>query len=108
MPTLRKNKEEDEGIMDVSELLFDESNDPEKKLLRSLVWEELENALCELPNEQRAVFELNELQGISFAEISESTGIPVNTLLSRKRYAVQFLRRRLKELYDDFTDNDTE
>ena len=67
----------------------------------SAVWEELEHALLELPDEQRAVFELTELEGFPFKEISESTGIPVNTLISRKRYAVLFLRKRLYNLYED-------
>ncbi|MCC8089032.1 MAG: sigma-70 family RNA polymerase sigma factor [Rikenellaceae bacterium] len=105
MPVLRKNRDDEDSPRDISELLFDESTDPEKKLLRSLVWEELEAALCEMPEEQRVVFELNEMQGIPFHEISESTGIPVNTLLSRKRYAVQYLRKRLRDLYSDFADS---
>ena len=63
--------------------------------------EELENALLELPGEQRTVFELTELEGIPFKEIAESTGIPVNTLISRKRYAILFLRKRLYSLYED-------
>ncbi|MFR9547267.1 MAG: sigma factor-like helix-turn-helix DNA-binding protein [Rikenellaceae bacterium] len=53
-----------------------------------------------LPDEQRSVYELNELQGIPFAEISEATGVPINTLISRKRYAVQSLRRQLEYLLD--------
>jgi RNA polymerase sigma factor (sigma-70 family) len=65
------------------------------------VWIELENALAELPPEQREIFELTELDGIPVKEISETTEIPVNTLLSRKHYAVKHLRRRLSELYED-------
>jgi RNA polymerase sigma factor (sigma-70 family) len=65
------------------------------------VWVELEKALNELPNEQRKVFEMNELQGISFKEIAEQTGETVNTLLSRKRYAVLHLRERLQTLYNE-------
>ena len=61
--------------------------------MRSLVWEELDKALAELPDEQCVVFELNELQNFSFKEISESTGIPVNTLISRKRYAILYSTR---------------
>lgn len=67
-------------------------------------WEELETALSELPEEQRAVFEQNELEGKSFREISEETGENINTLLSRKRYAVLYLRERLRELYDEMTE----
>ena len=72
---------------------------PEMDFIRSLVWEELENALAELPDEQRTVFELTELEGFSFKEISEATDVPVNTLLSRKRYAVLHLRKWLNDLY---------
>ena len=79
----------------------DEDQSPEMDFIRSTVWEELENALLELPGEQRTVFELTELEGIPFKEIAESTGIPVNTLISRKRYAILFLRKRLYSLYED-------
>lgn len=67
-------------------------------------WGELETALSELPEEQRTVFEKNELEGKSFREISEETGENINTLLSRKRYAVLYLRERLRELYDEMTE----
>ncbi len=69
---------------------------------RSLVWTELADALEDLPDEQRDVFVMHELEGKSFKEIAELTGEPVNTLLSRKRYAVLYLREALQELYDDF------
>ena len=69
---------------------------------RSLLWTELANALEDLPDEQRDVFVMHELEGKSFKEIAEITGEPVNTLLSRKRYAVLYLRETLQELYDDF------
>jgi len=93
----------DEVLNDFSEILFGKqtSASPETEYLRSLVWVELENALSELPPEQREVFEKNELDGLSFKEISEETGVAVNTLLSRKRYAVLHLRKRLAELYEE-------
>lgn len=69
--------------------------------LRSLVWIELEKALSEFPPEQREIFEMNELNGIPVKKISGTTGVPVNTLLSRKHYAVLHLRKRLSALYDD-------
>ncbi|MBI5464881.1 MAG: RNA polymerase sigma factor, partial [Ignavibacteriales bacterium] len=69
---------------------------------RSLVWTELAEALDELPEEQKQVFILHELEGKSFKEIAEITGEPQNTLLSRKRYAVLYLREQLQELYDEF------
>lgn len=81
-------------------------DDPETVMLRAAVWTTLEEALAELPPEQRTVFELNELHDFSFREISESTGVPVNTLISRKRYAVLHLRERLAELYENITRTD--
>ncbi|MCD8071873.1 MAG: RNA polymerase sigma factor [Alistipes sp.] len=89
------------SMRDLTFFLMDQGGDPETAMVRSAVWVELEEALAELPPEQRTVFELNELQDFSFKEIAESTGIPVNTLISRKRYAVLHLRRRLSELYGD-------
>ena len=94
----------DENILnDFSDMLFNNetSPSPEMEYLRSLVWVELENALSELPLEQREVFELTELDGIPVKEISITTGIPVNTLLSRKHYAVLHLRKRLSDLRDE-------
>ena len=92
----------DEGdVEEMRSLLFDNGSTPETEYLRSLVWIELEKALSELPPNQREVFEMNELQGISFKEISERTGEPINTLISRKRYAVLYLRERLQDLHDD-------
>jgi RNA polymerase sigma factor (sigma-70 family) len=101
MAAVADDPEEDDCRFSVTELLTDPADTPEMAYLQSLVWTELELALSELPEEQRTVFELTELEDFSFREISESTGIPVNTLLSRKRYAVLHLRRRLKDLYED-------
>ncbi|GHV56666.1 RNA polymerase sigma factor SigZ [Bacteroidia bacterium] len=99
------NDESDTDIFkDFSEVLFsngETSASPETEYLRSLVWTELESALAELPSEQREIFELTELEGIPMKEISETTGVPVNTLLSRKHYAIVHLRKRLVGLYDD-------
>ena len=69
---------------------------------RTVLLHELEEALDELPEEQRAVFLANEADGESFKEIAERTGVSLNTLLSRKRYAVLHLRRRLQSIYDEF------
>ena len=103
MPVFRNGETDDEFLSEFSEILFNNetSPSPETEYLRSLVWVELENALSELPPEQTEVFELNELEGIPVKEISETTGVSVNTLLSRKHYAVKFLRKRLAGLYDD-------
>jgi len=101
MPYLANNEDDGTFLRELSELMPDEDQSPEMDFIRSTVWEELENALLELPGEQRSVFELTELEGIPFKEIAESTGIPVNTLISRKRYAILFLRKRLYSLYED-------
>jgi len=94
-------EEGDEGGLNWTEFLFDASDNPEKDYLRTLFWEELNSALSELPEEQRQVFILNELEGVPFKEIAERTGETVNTLLSRKRYAVLHLRNRLSALKDE-------
>jgi RNA polymerase sigma factor (sigma-70 family) len=96
--------DDDENILnDFSDMLFNNetSPSPEMEYLRSLLWIELENALSELPVEQREVFELTELDGIPVKEIAITTGVPVNTLLSRKHYAVLHLRKRLSDLRDE-------
>ncbi|CAA9508000.1 MAG: hypothetical protein AVDCRST_MAG96-2316 [uncultured Segetibacter sp.] len=95
------DKEEDEDGFDWKEILFDKNENPETEYLRSLFWEELNASLNELPAEQRDVFILNELEGVPFKEIAEQTGETVNTLLSRKRYAVLHLRNRLRVLHDE-------
>lgn len=100
MPTYSKNEEND-FLTEETEVLLADNASPETSYLRSMVWTELDTALEELPPLQREIFELTELQGFSFKEISESTGIPINTLLSRKRYAVLYLRDKLKNLYED-------
>jgi RNA polymerase sigma factor (sigma-70 family) len=93
--------QDDDIVTELSELLHDTGSTPETQYLQTLLWEELEKALKEIPVEQRIVFELHELKGISFNEIAELTGEPVNTLISRKRYAVLHLRERLKTLYNE-------
>ncbi len=87
--------------LNLEDILFDPRQDPEQVYARSLVWTELADALDELPEEQREVFIKHELQGKSFKEIAEETGEPINTLLSRKRYAVLYLREKLAEIYDE-------
>lgn len=91
-------------LSDFSEILFNDEEtvpSPETEYLRSLVWIELESALSELPPEQREIFELTELDDIPVKDIAEATGVGVNTLLSRKHYAVLHLRKRLADLYAD-------
>jgi len=87
--------------MNPEDFLFDPAQEPDEVYGRSLVWTELAEALDELPEDQREVFVMNELEGRSFKEIAEITGESVNTLLSRKRYAVLYLREVLQELYNE-------
>ncbi len=87
----------------LEELLPSPDAGPEELYARSVLLDELELALDELPKEQREVFVAHELEGKSFKELAEKSGVGVNTLLSRKRYAVQHLRERLQGIYDDFT-----
>ena len=74
---------------------------PEDTYLREVLWDAIVEALDELPEEQRRIFILNELEDRSFRDISEETGISINTLLSRKRYAILALRKKLQQLYDE-------
>ena len=86
----------------LEELLPSMEAGPEAAYARSVLLDELEAALEELPAEQREVFVAHELEGRSFKELAAQTGLSVNTLLSRKRYAVRYLRQRLQSIYDDF------
>lgn len=103
LPVYQGDDAEDSILKDFSKVLFNNetSPTPEMEYLKSLVWKELESALSELPPEQREVFELTEMDGIPIKEISLATGISVNTLLSRKHYAVLHLRRKMADLYDE-------
>jgi len=91
--------------LNLEDVLYDPGQDPDSVYARSMVWTELADALDDLPDEQREVFVMHELEGLSFKEIVERTGEPMNTLLSRKRYAVLRLRDRLQELYDEIEQN---
>ena len=91
----------EEGPASLEEILFDPGQHPDDIYDRSLFWREFADALDDLPDEQREVFVQHELEGKSFKEIAGQTGEPVNTLLSRKRYAVLHLRERLQEYYEE-------
>ena len=95
---------EDEGgeLLKVEDLLPSPDAGPEALYVRNVLLEELEFALDELPGEQREVFVAHELEGRSFKELSAESGVNVNTLLSRKRYAVLHLRERLQSIHDEF------
>ncbi len=85
----------------LDEIIQDHSDSPESQYMRSLIWDTLNASLDTLPSEQKEVFVLHELEGKSFKDIAAQTGTPVNTLLSRKRYAVLHLRERLQILYNE-------
>jgi RNA polymerase sigma factor (sigma-70 family) len=94
--------EDEEGEISFKEILLqDEEDDVELKYLKKLFWEELFTALGELPEAQRKVFVLNELEDKTFQEIADETGDNIKTLISRKRYAVFYLRERLSILYKE-------
>jgi RNA polymerase sigma factor (sigma-70 family) len=96
-------EDEDGELLEIEDLLTSSDAGPEALCLRNMLLDELESALAELPAEQREVFIAHELEGRSFKELSAETGIGVNTLLARKRYAVLHLRKRLQNIHDEFT-----
>jgi len=93
---------EDGEVLQVEDLWPSPDAGPEALYVRNVVLDELELALEELPEQQREVFVAHELEGRSFKEMAAETGVSVNTLLSRKRYAVLHLRERLQSVYDEF------
>jgi RNA polymerase sigma factor (sigma-70 family) len=94
---------QDGAVLQIEDLLPSPDAGPEAHFVRNVLLDELELALDELPDEQREVFVAHELEGRSFKELSAESGINVNTLLSRKHYAVLHLRARLQSIYDEFT-----
>ena len=95
--------DEDDELLRLEDLLPSPDAGPEALYARNVLLDELELAVDELPEEQREVFVAHELEGRSFKEMAAETGVSVNTLLSRKRYAVLHLRERLQSIYDEFT-----
>jgi len=95
----------EDGVDTFENFIGDISNSPETTHTRKTIWESVQNSLAELPQEQRDVFVKNEFEGVSFREMSEDTGVNINTLLARKRYAVLHLRKQLKELYISISEN---
>ena len=96
------NNEDDEGeLPSLEDLLPSPDAGPEALYARSVLFDELELAVEELPDEQREVFVAHEIEGRSFKQMAAETGVSVNTLLSRKRYAVLHLRERLQSIYDE-------
>src|SRR5262245_948517 len=93
----------DDELLPLEDLLPSPDAGPEALYARNVLFDALALALDELPEEQREVFIAHELEGRSFKEMAGKTGVSVNTLLSRKRYAVRYLRRRLQSIYNEFT-----
>src|SRR5688572_11635393 len=96
---------DDDTPITLSDILPDLGNTPEDAYIREMLWEEIMEALDELPEDQRTIFIQNEIEEKGFREIAEETGVSINTLLSRKRYAILALRRRLQTFYDDVVGN---
>lgn len=94
--------EDQEDSLLLEDLLPSPDAGPDAAYARTVLLEELDAALDELPEEQRAIFVAHELEGRSFKELAEETGVNINTLLARKRYAVLHLRQRLRAIHDEF------
>lgn len=92
---------DEEGPLTLQEILPDLDNSPESLLLKEAIWDEITEAMSELPKAQREIFIKNEIDGKSFRELAEEEGVSINTLLSRKRYAILNLRKRLQHFYDE-------
>ncbi|MCB0491004.1 MAG: RNA polymerase sigma factor [Cyclobacteriaceae bacterium] len=92
---------DEDGPLTLQEILPDLDNSPESVLLKEAIWDEITEALSELPKAQREIFIQNEIEERSFRELAEEEGVSINTLLSRKRYAIMSLRKRLQRFYDD-------
>jgi RNA polymerase sigma factor (sigma-70 family) len=95
-------EDEDGELLDIGDLLPSPEAGPEALYVRNVLLDELQEALGELPVEQRETFLAHEMEGRSFKELSAESGVSVNTLLSRKRYAVLHLRKRLQTVHDEF------
>ena len=99
------DEDEEDFIYDeIEDIIYGEVNTPETEMLRTLFLDEIQSAISDLPKEKREVFEMTELLDFTIKEVSEETNTPVNTVLSRKHYAVKFLRKRLESLYYDVMD----
>lgn len=93
--------QEDDAPITLQEILPDLGNSPEETYFKEMIWDAIMESLDDLPAEQREIFIQNEMEERGFREISEETGISINTLLSRKRYAILALRKSLQKLYDE-------
>jgi RNA polymerase sigma factor (sigma-70 family) len=96
------NGDDEDAAVSLEDFLTSPESSPEAAYARGVLLDELDEALAELPEEQRTVFIAHEFEGYTFKELAAETGVSVNTLLSRKRYAVLHLRQRLKSIYNEF------
>ena len=95
-------RHQDTFMTDLSEIMMaDDSDNPDFHMLRSMVWDEFDKALAELPEEQRKAIVMTEIQGLSVKEAAQQMGVPQNTFLSRKHYAIKHIRKRLHSLYHE-------
>jgi RNA polymerase sigma factor (sigma-70 family) len=101
-PRTTAHAQEDAAGAGLEELLPAAESGPEAAVMRAILLAEIEAALAELPPEQREVFIAQELDGVSFRELAQRSGVSINTLLSRKRYAVRYLRERLQAAWDEW------
>lgn len=102
--SLGKSRDDDQPLS-MEELIPDLGNLPDDDYLREMIWERIEAALAKMPEEQRNVFIMHELEQKTFKEMEEITGKNMNTLLSRKRYAMIFLRKELETFYQEVLSN---
>lgn len=96
--------ENEEGELNFREMLLMDDTDPDSALFREMFWEELMNGLAELPEKQREVFVLNELENMTLQQIADRTGENIKTVISRKGYAVKHLRSKLETLYKELNE----
>jgi RNA polymerase sigma factor (sigma-70 family) len=101
-PPTMAHAEEEDAVAPLAELLPAADSGPEAAVMRAILLAEIETALAELPREQREVFIAQELERVSFRELAQRSGVSINTLLSRKRYAVRYLRERLQAVWDEW------
>src|SRR6516164_746074 len=101
-PPITAQAQEGDAGAGLAELLPAAESGPEAAVMRAILLAEIEAALAELPAEQREVFIAQELDGVSFRELAQRSGVSINTLLSRKRYAVRYLRERLRAAWDEW------
>lgn len=95
------NLRDDDGEFNLADILLADDNDPESEFIKSFFWQELFDALQELPQKQQHVFVMNELEDKTLQQIADETGENLKTIISRKGYAVKYLRKRLENLYNE-------